>query len=290
MKKRVIHMILAAAVLISGGCTSNLVYEIDQPRELQFNVTLNPYTKAVEDLSHPSDIPFGVWSFDQDGAACLNDEKVNYKEEGKWIPEKQKMWNEEVDEMEFIAYSPYGKAVYEKDKGIRFLEYDIDEGIDLLYSEPLIRQKKDDSQSVIQISLMRALAMVRFKVRSVVPEYAEIVVKRVDVKGVRAVGDFQSLPEPYWTNLSSLRDFCFYDDGGIEVGGEAKPVGDCMYLIPQISDVNIDVLCDIITGDIVLRDQVLSSSFMMQCRPGKISSYMIKIDGALNVSVEKDNE
>lgn len=289
MKKMFLHMVLVTAAMVSGGCTSNLVYEIDQTRELHFNVTLNPYTKAVEDLAHPSDIPFGVWSFDQDGAACLNDEKVNYKEEGKWIPEKQKMWSEDAEEMNFIAYSPYGKARYDEDYGIRFLAYDIDEGIDLLYSEPLLKQKKDGSQSVIQISMMRALSVLRLKVRTVVPEYTEIVVRRVDVKGIRAVGDFQSLPEPYWTNLSSLRDFCFHD-GDLEVGGEPKQVGDCMYVIPQMSDVSVDILCDIKTGDVILRDQVLIGNFMMQCRPGKISSYMIKIDGSLNVTVEKDNE
>lgn len=289
MKKKLIHMALVAAAMVSGGCTSNLVYEIDQTRELHFNVTLNPYTKAVEDFSHPSDMPFGVWSFDQDGTTCLNDEKVNYKEEGKWIPEKQKMWSEDAEEMNFIAYSPYGKARYDEDYGIRFLTYDIDEGIELLYSEPLLKQKKDGSQSVIQISMMRALSVLRLKVRTVVPEYTKIVVRRVDVKGIRAVGDFQSLPEPYWTNLSSLRDFCFYD-GDIEVGGEPKQVGDCMHVIPQMSEIKVDILCDIKTGDVVLRDQVLCGNFMMQCRPGKISSYMIKIDGSLNVTVEKDNE
>ena len=289
MKKTFTHMVLVTAVMVSGGCTSNFVYEIDQPRELHFNVTLNPYTKGAEALVHPADIPFGVWSFDQDGTACLNDEKVNYKEEGKWVPEKQKMWSEDAEEMNFIAYSPYGKAGYDEDYGIRFLTYDIDEGIDLLYSEPLLRQKKDGSQSVIQISMMRALSVLRLKVRTVVPEYTEIVVRRVDVKGIRAVGDFQSLPEPYWTNLSSLRDFCFHD-GDIEVGGEPKQVGDCMYVIPQMSDVSVDILCDIKTGDVILRDQVLIGNFMMQCRPGKISSYMIKIDGSLNVTVEKDNE
>jgi hypothetical protein len=63
-----------------------------------------------------------------------------------------------------------------------------------------------------------------------------------------------------------------------------------MYVIPQMSDVSVDVLCDIKTGDVILRDQVLIGNFMMQCRPGKISSYMIKIDGSLNVTVEKDNE
>lgn len=290
MKRLFVHMIIMmAASVLSCGCTSNHVHEISLPREFQFNVTVNPCTRTADELLHPSDVPLGMWSFDNDGTVFLEDEMVTYKDEGKWVPENQKMWDEDIEEMDFIAYSPYGEAVYDKEKGICFLNYDIDEGLDLLYSDPLVDQKKEGSSTVIQINMMRALSLVRFKARTVVPDNTEIVVKRVEVENVRGTGDFQSFPEPHWTNYSSFRDFCFYD-GSLSLNGYPSALGDGLYMIPQFSNVKVNVLCDIIKGEVALRDQMLTCNETMQWRPGKIAAYLIKIDGELNVTVEKDNE
>ena len=256
MKRIATHILMiVAAGILSIGCASNHLNEVKLPREFHFKVAVNPCTKAVQEddiLMHPADVPFGVWSFEQGGFLYLDNEKVICAGEDNWVPLVNRIWDADVDEMNFLAYSPYGRACYDKERGICFQSYDIEEDYDLMYSHPLLHQKKDSSQEIIHISLDRALALVKLRIRVAVPDYVRIVVKNVCIDGIMGKGDFHSLP--------------------------------------QVSDLRVNLLCDIISGEYVLRDQVLSQDFYVSWKPGRISSYIVKIDGNLDIAVDKDNE
>lgn len=271
---------VVAAGILSAGCASHSLNVIRPVREFHFDVAVNPCTRseqADDQLTHPEDVPFGMWSFEQDGSAYLDNEKIVFSENGEWLPEVNKVWESEAEEMDFFAYSPHDRAEFDEEKGILIIGYDIDEGKDILYSRPLTVQKENSTDRIL-INFNRALTLVRFRVRVSAPDYVTITVKKIDVNGVYSKGDFQSLPEPAWNNHSEKREICFHD-------GSSE-----LYMIPQVSEMTVNLLCDIKSGEYELKDQTLSASFTGYWKPGKISSYMVKIDGSLNVSVEKDNE
>ena len=293
MKRIATHILMiVAAGILSIGCASNHLNEISLPREFHFKVAVNPCTKAVQEddiLMHPADVPFGVWSLEEGGSIYLDNEKVICAGEDNWVPLVNRIWDADVDEMNFLAYSPYGRACYDKECGICFQSYDIEEDYDLMYSHPLLHQKKDSSQEIIHISLDRALALVKLRVRVAVPDYVRIVVKNVCIDGIMGKGDFHSLPEPEWSNLSDGRSICFFE-GHEELSGDIMLACEDLYMLPQVSDLRVNLLCDIISGEYVLRDQVLSQDFYVSWKPGRISSYIVKIDGNLDIAVDKDKE
>lgn len=290
MRKEITYMYsLAIAAVMFSGCAGNHLDDVSTSRDFLFHVAVMPCTKTVNECEYPSDAQFGVWSFENGGLTYLDNEKVCYDEDNMWLPENRKSWDGDVDKMDFIAYSPYGRGTYVQDNGIVFSSYDISEGLDVMYSEPLTEQDREASQAVVHINMKRALALVKFKARAVVPESTTIVIKKVEVDGVYGLASFQSLPEPSWSGHSASREFCFFE-GEVEAGGDVVALGEGMFMIPQTSEVQVNVLCDIITGDLKLSDQTLNAVMMAGWRPGKIASYVIKVDGYLNVTIEKNNE
>lgn len=281
--------VVAAVIIMSSGCADNHLDDVRTDRDFCFHVAVTPCTKAVNGHEYPSDVPFGVWSCEEDGTPYLVNERICFEAEDGWVPETAKTWDGEVDRMDFIACSPYGRGEYDRDKGICFDAYDIEEGHDLMYCDPLTGQDRETSQAVVHVNMKRALTFVRFKAKVVVPEPTQIVVRRVDVGGVSAEGSFRSLPEASWMSWSDPRNFCFFE-GTEELGGEPAALGEGLFMIPQASEIDVNVLCDIITGDVALRDQTLGTRMSVIWKAGKIASYIIRIDGHLDVTLEKDNE
>lgn len=277
-----------ATQLLASSCTVNKMSQHDEHKPLVFDVAVVPNTKTdrICDQLYPEDVPFGIWAYDEVDESFLDNSKVTNMSSGKWVSEDAEVWPDSA--LDFQAYSPYGRAFSSCQEGIVFRDYDIDENLDLMYTTPIVGVSENNSQGVVPVQFNRALSLVRFRVRANVPEYCNIRLKEIFIDSVKAQGDFCSLPSPRWEAKEELRKFKFFD-GEVMLSEIAVPVGQELYMIPQSSSVKIGVLCDIITGEIILADQTLQSNAEIIWHPGKIEAYELKIDARLKLSIEHDN-
>ena len=283
------HMtILVAASLMFASCTVNQIDDPHDPKAIVFDVAATPCTKADDSRQkYPEDVPFGVWAYDSDTQdSYLENSKVTMGEDNLWGLDNGAKWPD--SQLDFYAYSPYGRALFSDEEGVIFKGYDIEEGHDLMYTDPIVSLNNNDSHGIVPIQFKRALSMVKISARATLLDYGQFKLKGLYIGDVVSEGDFQALPSPRWIPGQKKEEFCFFE-GETILSEQAVAVGEALYMIPQASEVVFAVLCDVITGDVVLRDQTLKIRSSIRWNPGKIEAYVLKIDARLNLSVENDN-
>jgi hypothetical protein len=290
---------LALLVLIVSSCLSNKVEENDPDINLAFNVIVKSHTRADDiDADYPLDVPFGVWSYSlpadkswikdsKEAVEVQNQEAVIYDNiSGLWKPKSNMLWLSSENSMSFFAYSPYSRACsFSKEKGIYITDFSINEECDLLFSEYIYDLNKLSANGVVNIPFISALTKVEFQIRSSLPDGSIIRVKHLKLRNVASVGDFFSLPEAGWENHSGYDDFTFFE-GEVEIGDEPSILGECRQMIPQTIHPTIEMLCDIISGDYVLYDQILTVDGRMNWSIGKVCTYNLKVTTDLTFIIE----
>jgi len=186
----------------------------------------------------------------------------------------------------FFAYSPYSRECeFSKENGLGISGYGIDEGADLFFSKGLYDFNKNDSNGIVHIPFIRALAKVKFSIRSSLPDDSHIVVKQLKISEVATKADFFSLPMPRWEEHRNYQEVLFYD-GEIIIGHAPLLLGEGEYMLPQKLNSTITLICDIVSGDYVLYDQVMTADASMTWSIGKTCTYQLKVTTDLAFIIE----
>lgn len=298
MKYRfVIYVMLLA--FSSTSCISNRVESVEPCIDLAFDVIVTASTKNGEAVTeYPVDVPFGVWSYslpadktwssDSEEALPVQvQEKVEYDSSSNlWKPQSNMEWLDSENDMSFFAYSPYSVACsFSKEHGLAVADFSIDEGCDLMFSESVYDLNKMTSNGIVSIPFVRALTKVELQIRSSLPDGTIIKVKQLRIKDVATKADFFSLPYARWENLEEHSDILFYD-GEMEIDNEPLLVGEGRYMIPQMTMPVIEMVCDIMSDEHVLHDQLFQTSGRMNWGIGKTCTYNLKVTTDLEFIIE----
>lgn len=281
------HICLCCVALMSVcACSLNRIDDEMDPKPLVFEVAVSPYTKADHQYQqYPENVPFGVWAATDAGESLLDNAKV-VNDSGTWVPENHMMWPDSG--LDLLACSPHGRGVADYGSGVVFNDYDLAEGLELMFSDELLGQEMQSNQGKVLIRFNHALSMARFSARATLLGGSVLKIKRIDVGGVATSGSFHSLPSSAWVPGEKNGSMCFFE-GDVPLGEEPLELGEVLHVIPQSSNVRISVLCDVVSGDIVLRDQTLTTEADLFWSIGKLESYILKIDAQLNLTIESDN-
>lgn len=289
---------LALAAAFCSSCVLNRIEHYEPERDIVFDVVISTNTKGNVDSSYPKDMPFGIWSYslpcekswaadNQDAQIIQDHQKVMYEDsDGFWKPEGNPTWVDSDQNMSFFAYSPYSRECeFSKDDGLCISGYSIDEGPDLFFSDGLYDFNKNDSNGIVHIPFVRALTKVRFSIRSSLPDETCIVVKQLKLSEVATKADFSSLPMPRWEEHSKHQEVLFFD-GEIIIDHDLVILGEGVYMLPQKLKPTITLLCDIVSGDYVLHDQIMTADASMTWSIGKTCTYQLKVTTDLAFIIE----
>ncbi len=286
---------ILAVSIAAVSCSRNEINEYHVPMDIMFNAVARPNTKAA-DTGFPADGSFGVWAYSLEGdqrwetdsekaEVAIAGEKVLRTENGLWKPSGGQQWLSPSITMNFFALSPFGRGGYNYEDGIVFNDYELSEGKDLMFVDGVTDVDKKSSQGVITLSFERALAKLSFNVQSSLPEGFSARVRSLAIREVYSAGDFRSRPSPHWIPKKEKTEIGIFQ--GERLANEyPEQLGDAVFVIPQIGDVEIILICDIIGKDTELLNQRLSKTIPIRWNIGKYSSYNLKITRNLELNAE----
>ncbi len=289
--------VLTAFLVLS--CMSNKMEKNEPEVGLTFDVVVTANTRTEGAATeYPTDVPFGVWSYSLpadklwikdsgEASPVQTQEEVTYDEASDlWKPKSAIKWISSDNDMSFFACSPYSAPWnFSKENGITIIGYDIDDGYDLMFSENLYDLNKTTSHGIVNVPFVKALADVEFMIRSSLPDGTTIKVKQMKVKNVATKGDFFSLPFARWENTEKYEDIIFYE-GGIEIGHDPVFLGNGKSMIPQTVLSEFELICDVISGEYILYDQIFKTEGQMRWGVGKTCTYNFKVTTDLEFIIE----
>lgn len=289
----------ALIVLMTSSCISNRIDRLEPDIELAFSVVVSASTKSeMTEIEYPTDVPFGVWSYSlpigenwidnkQKATVIQIQEEVRHDvSSGLWKPENEVSWVSSDKNMSFFAYSPYSRECsFSIHDGICVTDYSINEDCNLMFSENIYDINKNTSHGIVNIPFVNALTTVGFNVRSSLPDGTLIKVKKLKIHNIATAGDFFSLPEPRWENPKDYSDIIFFD-GEMEIGNDPVKIGLSRQMIPQTIQPEIELVCDIISGDYILHDQSFKTTGKMRWSVGKTCTYNLKVTTDLTFIIE----
>lgn len=290
MKRPAYIILCISAALAATGCTGNHTRPVVARENICFNVAVNPNTRAdaSPETSYPEDVPFAVWAFDEEGAAVLDNTPSEPISEGYWQPQGGMLWPEDGSELMFCALSPYGRGSYVEGKGIVYEDYDIAEGIDLLYTGAMDSRGQTWSHGIVPLDFRHALATVRFSARAQFGEEPQLTIRRITLEGIATCGSFASLPSARWTSLGKYGTRTVFE-GSATIGETRVVIDKGTYQIPQEGAVTVKVLFDFVNGGSSLTGQEIEAEVEMNLGSGKVTQYLLTINRSFDLSIEKDN-
>lgn len=284
-----IYLCIVAA-LAAAGCSINHSNPAVIRESICFNVAVNPNTRATvsSGSTYPDDQPFALWAFYDSGDAFLDNVASELNGDGRWQPRGGMLWPEGNSALTFYASSPYGRGSFEGERGLVFENYDISEGLDLLYTYPVDSRDQVSSNGVVSLDFRHALATLRFSAITQLGEGSVITIKRISIDGIATRASFSSLPYAKWVCSGEVGSLVIFE-GAADVGDSRIVLDEGTYQIPQKRTVTVRVLFDYSDGSTLLPAQEIESELYLNLDSGKIVQYLLTINSAFTLKIEKDN-
>lgn len=262
-------------------CTEDLRDKKVQSFDLCFEVFTSPNTKAQTG----EDNSYAVWAYDSNTRESILESMPLQRNNGLWYPVAQYDWKEGLA-LDFYAASPMGYARFDSEKGVCFDSYDISLGYDLLYVEPVLGWKAEQTMGLVSLTFKRAMSLVRVYLKEELPSSSVLLVKNLSVDGLKHKGSFCSLPEPHWTMEGESAPLLLWE-GQLDSFEEQVPLCES-YVLPQSVKLDFSLLCDVRTGISLLDNQTLSASTEMVMRPGKLYELYLTVTEHLTLKIERN--
>ncbi|MGN0195057.1 MAG: hypothetical protein ACI4AE_01205 [Candidatus Cryptobacteroides sp.] len=264
-------------LLLNISCSRNSLQSDIREFPIRFEIAVSPNTKADGG-------GYLVWAFDSEsGDACLDG--ASLMQNGLlWEPSASFLW-QEGQLLDIYAAAPVDRASFDLSGGVCFDGYDLSEGLDLMYVDPIKGKDPRSTSGLVSLNFKRALGTLRFTARCNLPAYASLHIRKVLVEGLACRASFRSIPSAAWKIEGGFNTLTMFD-GDFTVGTVSQVIGQ-MDVIPQESVFGVTLVCDIATGESVLRDQQLFCESELLLGPGKICEYELSVTENLNLKIEK---
>ena len=276
MHKNPSYRILFAAALLLCACTANEREHYEPDVRLSFDPVLLPAAKSgiAEEFSTSSDIFVDAWEYPANSGLkaaelFLSAETVRFNGE-EWLASREILWPTMSHRLAVLASSPAAKAVSANlEEGIHFQGVDVEASqADLLYTELLSGLSKLNG-GVVNLPFHHAMCYVDFAMRTNAREGEKVEVTSLSMVSLSTVGDFYSLKDPQWTATGSNHEVQFFS-GNQLVGATNTPVGEGMWMIPQLVDSEVKVSLEYTNAnDFSLHEWLLSAKFQKRLLPGR---------------------
>ncbi len=286
--------------LLALSCSRNDVREVDIPYDIVYEVMAKSSTKADSGISndYPADMPFSVWAYAlPDSEKWLTDSgkarlvmdgvKSEHISARQWRPENGRKWEPVGENMSFFAAAPHGRAAFDRERGVCIDNYSLGEQLSLMYVDGVVDQDKKQTHGIVPLTFVPALAHVSFYASMSLPEGYGITIKKLSLTDLCEEGDFCSKPVPTWDTKGEPHTVLFFS-GEKEISEERSIITDRLPMIPQITETELTVLCDIFNGQTLLPNQELKTSIKMNWQSSKHCSYTLKVTHNLALTAEKD--
>ena len=277
------HIIAWGAALLAiwtvSSCNRDAYKPSDPVYDLRFEVVCAPNTKGGDSLED-----YGVWAYDSKSRGAELEGATLVKQGSFWIPEQEYKW-ELTKSLDIYAAAPLSRASFNAESGVGFGHFTLGESQDLLYTEPLLNRVSVNTLGVVSLDFKSALSLVRFNVVSRCDQTTQITVKSLKINGTVQGGSFNSLPSPKWIPEGESAPLLCFE------GSEAVPAEGCLLceqrLIPQSSNLSLELVCDFLKSGILVRDQVLSATIFLNLRPGKLYELNLGVFDNYGLKIEK---
>ncbi len=282
------------------SCSRNSVNEWESPYDVVFEAMVGMNTKADDIIAgeYPVDTPFDVWAYslekpktwaEHGGEAELSMERMKSKHVSgiRWIPENGQKWGPSSETMSFFAASPCGRADYSHESGISFSSYSLDEEAVPMYIDGATDLDKHATRGFVTMTFANALSTVALSAKASVSGGCVVTVKKIVLTNLLTEGDFHSRPLPWWIPKGEEKEIVFFE-GSERLEDNSKVICDGKYMIPQSTDIEVIMLCDIENGTGLLPNQEFRTTLTVNWTSGKMISYILKIANDLSFIVEKN--
>ena len=276
---RVLILQLIAVSVIC--CTDSQRGRKLQSYDLRFELATSPNTKSQEGSELPA-----VWALEsRTGQPVIEAMPLQY-DAGLWRPIESYSWKANYP-LDFYAASPLAYASFDSEKGICFESYDTAMGYELLYTEPVLNRKAEQTMGFVSLTFKRPLSLLRIYLKQELQSSSGIRIKKLTLNGLGHKGSFSSLPQPLWTLEGEAEPYELWIG---ELESPASQVDLCeSYVLPQSAQLDFTLLCDVWTGISTLQDQELSGSVYLKMSPGKLYELYLTVTEFLTLKVEKNS-
>ncbi|MDD5819136.1 MAG: fimbrillin family protein [Bacteroidales bacterium] len=282
-KTNIMHLYAWGAALLALWCVSSCnktpFKPADPVYDMRFEVVCTPNTKSTE---FPRD--YGVWAYDSKSREAELEGVALIRQDALWAPEKEYKW-EAAKSLDIYSAAPLSRAVFDEQSGVGFEHYSLSELQDLLYTEPLLNRRSVNSLGVVSLDFRSALSLVRFKAVSRCAATTQVTVKGLKINGTVQNGSFCSLPSPKWTLEGECTPLLSFE------GSQIIPSDGCLLceqrLIPQSAMMRLELSCDFVKDGIYVRDQVLSTTILLDLKPGKLYELNLGVYDNYDLKIEK---
>ena len=275
----VVGLWLPVAVLALSSCQRNSDAVSGTFYDLRFELARTPNTKLAD-----AGDSYCVWAYDSSTRNPELEQAALVRQSVLWYPEQGYRWNA-VKALDFYAASPCDLARLDPDSGICFESFSLPDAPDLLYIDPILNLRNIYSLGVVSLEFKSALSLLRVQVQSRCADGTRIEVKKLIVDGLALEGSFHSLPWAEW-KVKGERGALTSFDGSHQVSEENAVLCE-QRVIPQTAQMNFKLVCDFDIDGVLLRDQELSSSYMLSMRPGKLYELSLCVYENFSMKIEK---
>lgn len=238
---------------------------------------------------YPKDGAFGVWvaaldnnlvwKFDGQSAEKVVENEVVRWNGLEWNTATPHAWPAEKN-LTVAAYSPANvEAEFSIEEGVVFSNVDaLEEGSgDLMFAGPVCDKTYGVGGGVITIPFKHALCSVQFAVIPHLPEHIKVAVREISVGQIRHKGSFCSLPTPSWAPVGESYEHKVFEGEEVVAPGEIKLLGKPEWLLPQVAQARVKLVCDFIYENATLPHQTLEVERSVAWEPGVGYTYTLKI-------------
>lgn len=288
-KSLYVFVVLLAYAVLLGSCVSK-VPDCSDDRKVIFSAVIGNANKAelTEELAYPEDRPFAVWAYelpattDWDSSSSfahsvIEGEQTHYHN-GHWCTDREHLWPEETQMLNFFAYSPaVARAYFSLERGVVFEDFSLDNDAEFMCSIPINNAQKPDIDATVNMVFRSPLCEIEIYAYSSATDGAEIFVNDVELVDIAAVADFHSLPKPTWDRLGEKKSICVFN-GNYSLSEKTSLLKSELKIIPQ--DIRVRVRYSFKnheSDDLEYREATLTPGAFMRPVAGAVRSYVLKI-------------
>lgn len=276
-------------MLVVTGCALDLKNDYDPQMQIRFQPIMHMASKSEAGEDYPSGQPFVVnaWTLDKEDSwnteavnaeVYLDEVNARFDEADGWKTSDGALWPSGQKTLTVMAYAPTeafdGCSVTD---GVTCTYDMLHTQEDLLYTHPQTDLDKVECNGVITLPFVHALAQVNFKVKNRVRKDEEIIIKSIQIDGIKHQGHFKSLPEPIWVTGEEKVPLLFFE-GEQVTRNVPMEIGQTWNVIPQSFSTHVTVEYEYRTAsDTGLRLTLKTCELETNIKPGRQYTYTLSV-------------